>query len=152
MTQTGAPETLTLRLERTLRAPPDVVYRALTDPALVARWLGPEGSTATVERLDARIGGDFAVRIAFPGGPSVRLTGVYQVMDPPMLLAHTWGMEGSEDPVPQMVTFRLEPAADGTRLHLTHEGFVDRQDYEQNRSGWSDLLDRIETVLATIPR
>jgi uncharacterized protein YndB with AHSA1/START domain len=148
VTTTGAPETLILRLERTLRAPPDAVYRALTDPTLVARWLGPEGSTATVERFDARVGGDFAVRIDFPGGPSVRMTGAYQAVDPPTLLAHTWGMEGSKDPVPQVVTFRLEKAAGGTRLRLTHEGFVDREDYEQNRSGWDHLLDRIASLLA----
>lgn len=148
MATTGTPRTLTLRQVRTLRAPPEIVFQALINPSLVARWLGPEGSTTTVEHMEARVGGQFSVRIDLPGGPTVRMRGIYRTIEPPNALAFTWAMQGSEDPLPQVVTFRLAEDALGTRLHLIHEGFVDRGDLEQNRAGWDHLLDRLDALIA----
>ena len=38
-------------------APPALVFRAHTEPALLPRWLGPQGMTVTVERMELRDGG-----------------------------------------------------------------------------------------------
>ena len=59
---------LTLQIEgdlyvvvtRHFAAPPEAVYRAHTDPALVQKWmLGPEGWTMPVCQMDPRPGGKF---------------------------------------------------------------------------------------------
>jgi uncharacterized protein YndB with AHSA1/START domain len=42
---------------RTFDAPRELVFRAFVDPELVARWLGPHGTTITIERYEARDGG-----------------------------------------------------------------------------------------------
>lgn len=49
----------TIRLHRVLRAPPERIYRAFLDAAARVKWLPPEGFTAQVDQLDARVGGSF---------------------------------------------------------------------------------------------
>ena len=43
-------------LERTFNAPPELVWRTWTDPALLGRWYGP-GAETVVHRLDLKPGG-----------------------------------------------------------------------------------------------
>ena len=50
----GIPQVLT---ERELDAPRDLVYRAFTEPDLIAQWLGPRRYTITMDRYDLRDGG-----------------------------------------------------------------------------------------------
>lgn len=46
-----------LVLSRTFSAPRALVWRAMTDPAHVAHWWGPNGFTTTTEEMDFRVGG-----------------------------------------------------------------------------------------------
>lgn len=107
---------LTFELEESA----DKVWRALTTPALMARWLGPN---------DFR--GEVGARFTVGGAPSSSVMGAANdnatadcevlAMDEGRLLRLGW-REGLVDSV---VTFALEPGeAGGTRLRLTHDGFV----------------------------
>jgi len=51
--------TNTIQLHRVLRAPPERVYRAFIDPAAMSKWLPPNGFTATIHHMDAKVGGSF---------------------------------------------------------------------------------------------
>lgn len=143
MTSTDA---LVIELDRVLPAPPETVFRAITDAALLPRWMGPEGSTCTVEELELTLGGCLALRVTFPGGPSIRLTGYYEEIDPPRRLVHSWGTDDEE--ITSTVVWELEPVGSGTRLRLTHLGLTLPDDVEQNEAGWGHLLDRLETVVS----
>ncbi|GAA1896087.1 SRPBCC domain-containing protein [Asanoa iriomotensis] len=46
-------------------APPAAVYRALVDPAAIARWRAPDGMTAEVHEFEAREGGRFRVSLTY---------------------------------------------------------------------------------------
>jgi uncharacterized protein YndB with AHSA1/START domain len=48
-----------IRIEREFAAPRAAVFRAHVDPELVVRWLGPRDLEMTVDRWDARSGGEF---------------------------------------------------------------------------------------------
>jgi uncharacterized protein YndB with AHSA1/START domain len=103
-------------VERTIeiRAPQETVFRYFTDSRRFASWWG-EGS-----EIDPRPGG--RVRIRYPGG--VVASGEVLEIDPPRRIAFTYGYEGEGPPIPpggSRVTIRLEPAADGTAVHLRHE-------------------------------
>jgi uncharacterized protein YndB with AHSA1/START domain len=52
----GVPQIIT---ERELDAAPGLVYRAFTEPELIAQWLGPRKYTMTVDRFDLRDGGSW---------------------------------------------------------------------------------------------
>src|ERR1700755_1575240 len=48
-------------LTRTLSAGPALVSRAWLDPALVQRWMWPDGLATTGASIEARVGGRFSV-------------------------------------------------------------------------------------------
>ncbi|WGM39767.1 SRPBCC domain-containing protein [Caulobacter sp. NIBR1757] len=93
----------------------DKVWRALTTPALLARWLGPND-------FRAELGAKFSVGGA-PGAVNDNATADCEVLaiEEGRLLRLSW-REGDVDSV---VTFALEPGiCGGVRLRLTHDGFV----------------------------
>jgi uncharacterized protein YndB with AHSA1/START domain len=98
-----------------LDAPPGLVWRALTEPALVARWLGAND-------VEARIGRRFTVEPT-AGEPPVDCE-VIEV-EPDRRLSYRWrdGGEGAAA-LDTVVTWVLDPTPDGgTRLRLVHDGF-----------------------------
>jgi len=53
------PNLPTIRTVREFDATPDKVYRAFTDPELVAKWLGPREYPVKIDAWDARTGGNY---------------------------------------------------------------------------------------------
>ena len=80
------------------------VFRHLTDPAAMVRWMGQHAS------LEPRPGGTFAIDI---NGVPVR--GSYVEVDPPHRVVVTWGMAGNPDlpPGSTEVEFTLSPTSTG---------------------------------------
>jgi len=80
---TAAPGVPQVRTAREFDAPRDLVFRAFTEPELMAQWLGPRRLTMTVDRYDLRDGGTwryvhtddagnaFGFHGVFHGGPSI---------------------------------------------------------------------------------
>jgi len=145
---TGGDSGLGLVIDRRIPGPPALVFQALTDPTLYARWMGPSGSETVVDEMDVRPGGQLKFRVRFPGGPEFSLEGTYREVDPPWRLVHTWALVG--DPAETTVTFQLSEELGQTRLLLTHVGFLDRDDMGQNDAGWQHQLDRLAELLGTL--
>lgn len=139
-----------LEVERLLPGTPATVFRALTEPALYSRWMGPEGSSVTVDEMEPTEGGRLAFRVRMgDDGPEFGLHGTYREVDAPRRLVHTWAMTG-DDSV-STVTFDLFPHDDGTLLVLTHVDLVDEVDRDQNEGGWRHQLDRLARLLPDLP-
>ncbi len=133
------PVQLSLEVDRLVDARPETVFRLLTEPALYARWFGPDGSQVTVEEMDVRLGGRLELAIHIPAaGITVGIEGFYEVIEPVTRLVHTWRTLDEE--LVTTVTFGLEPQGTRTRLVVTHRGFVDPVDLESNQGGWVDHL------------
>jgi hypothetical protein len=62
----------TIRLHRVLRAAPERIYRAFLDADAMAKWLPPNGFTAKVLHMDARVGGTH--RMSFTNSARARVT------------------------------------------------------------------------------
>ena len=75
-----------LLFSRTFHAPRHLVWEAWTDPKHLSRWWGPDGFTASVERLDLRVGGGFLLTMLGPDGRSWPCKGVYREITPPSRL------------------------------------------------------------------
>jgi uncharacterized protein YndB with AHSA1/START domain len=121
-----------------LPAPPEEVFRHLTDPAAMIRWMGQH---ATLEPIP---GGAFQVDI---NGVPVR--GEYLEVDPPRRVLVSWGVAGSADMPPGAteVEFTLTPTAAGTRLRLVHRGLSAGQQ-EIHAMGWRHFLPRLASAAA----
>ena len=72
----AATTTSTIRLHRVLRATPERIYRAFLDADAMAKWLPPNGFTAKVHHMDARVGGTHRMSFTnFSTGRVTRLAG-----------------------------------------------------------------------------
>ena len=134
--------TTALTLQRTLDAPVERVWRALTDPAALTAWFWPERFDPSVE-VELRVGGRY--RIAGPGA-GIAAGGEYVTVDPPRRLVFTWRWDG--DPDETLVTVDLSADGAATRLTLVHERFATEAERDDHAKGWSDCLDRLPAWLA----
>ncbi|HEU5420667.1 MAG TPA: SRPBCC family protein [Streptosporangiaceae bacterium] len=53
------PELPVIRMARDFAATPEQLFRAHTDPALFAQWVGPDGMDTRIDQWDARSGGSW---------------------------------------------------------------------------------------------
>ncbi len=129
------------QLDRTIviGAPPAAVFKYFTDSARWAAWWGA-GST-----IDARPGGRVYVR--HPDGTEA--AGEVIDLTPPSEFAFTYGfVKGTPfPPGASRVTIRLEPAARGTRVQLTH-AFGEAGDRDHHVQGWRYQLSLFANVVA----
>jgi uncharacterized protein YndB with AHSA1/START domain len=81
--------------ERELDAPRDLVYRAWTDPALLAQWLGPRRLTMRVEAYDLRHGGAWRYVHVDTDGTEYVFRGVFHGDPTPDRMVQTFEFEGA---------------------------------------------------------
>ena len=62
----------TIRLHRVIKAPPERIYRAFTDPAAMCKWLPPHGFTGTMHHMEPKVGGTW--RMSFTNFALARST------------------------------------------------------------------------------
>lgn len=71
-------------ITREFDAPRDLVWKCMTTPALVKRWLlGPPGWTMPVCEIDLRVGGAYRYVWRNEAGSEMGMGGVYQEIVPP---------------------------------------------------------------------
>src|SRR6266702_8150528 len=63
---TEAHGTASTRNEKWIKATPEALYRAFTDPAALAVWLVPGDMTGEVHSFDYRVGGGYRVSLYYP--------------------------------------------------------------------------------------
>lgn len=104
---------------RRFAAPPDLVYRAHTDAALIQKWmLGPEGWTMPICINDARPGGKIRFEWTDGKGAGFYLTGEYIELEPNRRIVHVERMH-LPDPTPDNhVETRFERDGDGTLMTM----------------------------------
>jgi len=121
-----------------LPAPPAEVFRHLTEPAAMIRWMGQHATLKPVP------GGAFEIDI---NGVPVR--GQYLEIDPPHRVLVSWGVAGnpSMPPGATEVEFTLTPTPAGTRLRLIHRGLPPSQE-DIHAAGWQHFLARLTHATA----
>ena len=86
----AATATSTIRLHRVLRAPAERIYRAFLDADAMVKWLPPNGFTAKVQQLDARVGGAHRMSFTnFSTGKSHAFGGTYLELTPHERIRYT---------------------------------------------------------------
>ncbi|GAB1576259.1 SRPBCC family protein [Bordetella petrii] len=128
-------------VEREIPHPPEKIWRALTQPHLIAEWLMKNDFQPVVGHR-FNLNGDW-------GGT---LDCEVLAVEPPTTLSYTWNFP-NEDPaynLRSVVTFTLAPTTAGTRLRVEQSGFGpdQKQAYGGARAGWPQFLDKLEQVLA----
>jgi uncharacterized protein YndB with AHSA1/START domain len=130
-----------ISFEFDLRHRPQKVWRALTDPALLAQWLLPVADFSLEE------GKAFTFRRPPIGGWDGTVDCRMLEIEEHRKLSYVWR---AGDFVDTVLTFTLTPTAAGTRLSLVQSGFTQKQNAGGARYGWKlmgaqliQLLDRV---------
>ena len=141
--KTAPSQTETISFEYDLQHSPEKVWRALTDPALLAEWLLP------VFDLELEPGAAFTFRTQPHPGWDGSVDCRFLEIEPQRKLSYRWVVVDMDT----VVTFTLTPTASGTRLSLVQSGF--RPDQKQNfggaRYGWKLMGGKLVDLLARIP-
>lgn len=132
-----------LAFEFDLAHSPAKVWRALTDPALLAEWLLP------VVGFQPAPGARFTLQAPSQPEWNGRVDGRVLEVEPERKLSYAWTV-GDLDTV---VTFVLAPMATGTRLSLVQSGFTPQQkkNFGGARYGWRLMGGRLLELLARTP-
>ena len=142
--KTVASQTDSIAFEFDLLHSPEKVWRALTDPVLLAEWLLP------VVGFKPEPGAAFTFKTQpYPGWDGTVNCRTLEI-EADRKLSYTWVVGNMVDTV---VTFTLTPMASGTRLSLVQSGF--KPDQKQNfggaRYGWTLMGGKLVDLLARIP-
>jgi len=138
---TDQAETLTVTVERDFPHPPEKVWRALTQPHLIAEWLMPND-------FSAEVGHQFQLKGDWGGTLDCEVLEV----DPYETLSYRWDFpnENPDFDLRSIVTFTLTPTASGTNLRMEQAGFRPDQPraFGGAKYGWQQNFDKLEAVLA----
>ena len=88
----------TITMEREFDAPPEVLFRAFTDPDAMKVWYGPNGFTITVIAMDFRVGGQFRFTMHGPDGTDYPNRMIYREIVPSQRLVYLHGSDIDNDP------------------------------------------------------
>lgn len=124
-------------VEKRIEAPPEIVYRYLTESD---RWLRWQGVGAEIE---ANPGGLFAM--SMPNGQSAR--GEFVELVPNQRVVFTWGWIGHPGIPPGSTVVEIDLIADegGTLLTLTHKD-LPPDEIDIHLQGWQHYVPRLAEV------
>jgi len=125
-------------MEREIPHPPEKVWRALTQSALMEEWL-------MTNDFQPIVGHHFNLRTK----PMPHWNGVIDcevlVVEPCAALTYTWSASG----VDTVVSWTLTPTGKGTLLRMEQSGFGPEQEnnYQGATHGWQRFIGTLEQVL-----
>ncbi len=135
-------ESLVVRRETQIAAPPATVFAFLTDPEKILRWMGAEATT------EAHPGGIYLVNGVSRSGRNAR--GAFREVVPVHRLAYSFGWEGDEavPPGSSLIEIDLIERDGGTLLRMTQTGLPDAAQCANHARGWAHYLARLAVAAA----
>lgn len=143
------------RTSRTIKAPPETLYRAFTDPVALAAWQVPGEMTGKVHEFDARVGGGYRMSLFYPSSEQRyhgktaeredRFTARFEELTHPSKIVQTISFD-SKDPafsgeMTMSVTF--QERGDGTEVTILFERIPPGIRPEDNDAGTRSSLEKL---------
>ncbi|MCI4364175.1 MAG: SRPBCC domain-containing protein [Thermoplasmata archaeon] len=148
----------TVRVERTIRAPPERVFQAFLDPDLIQQWMTPGEFVIDRVSVDPKVGGKIQIAHSLKGVSYGGFEGEFVKIVPNRELVYRWAFVGTEPEKGEyhdsLVTVSLRPAPGGkTRVKVVHEKLADvrlraPKIFAQVVWGWNNSFDKLEKALA----
>ena len=143
------------RNSKFVKAPPEALYRAFTDPKALAAWLSPGEMTGKVYEFDARVGGGYRMSLFYPSSEQVyrgktseredRFTARFVELTPPTRIVQAITFD-SADPafsgeMTMVVTFEDRDGA--TEVIILFENIPFGIRPEDNEAGTQSSLEKL---------
>jgi uncharacterized protein YndB with AHSA1/START domain len=141
-----------VRLTREFDAAPAKVFRAHTDPALFAQWIGPRDTEARMHHFDCRTGGGYRYTMHRNGEEIAGFYGSFHEVRPAQLIVQTFTFEGMPDWVALERMIFEDLGGGRTRLVSTSlcDSFENRDGFVASgmESGVRDSFAKLDALLA----
>lgn len=146
-----------LVITRVFDAPPELVWKAWTEPEHFQRWWGPKDYTCPFCEMDFRVGGKYLNCMRSPEGQEYWSTGVYREIVPMERIVFTdcfadeqgnvvpathYGMS-SDFPLEMLVSVTLEDQDGRTKMTLKHSGLPATPEGQGAQQGWNESFDKL---------
>lgn len=138
---------------RWFNAPPALVFRAFTEPALLERWFCPSAEVAVrVMACDPRPGGRYRFVFSFPDGRTVPVVGEYRTVVPDERLVFTWTWEPPDPWAGTVTVVAVDFVATrgGTQVHVRHHQFATVDMKAPHEAGWLGTLERLDLLVVQL--
>ena len=135
-------------LHRVLKASPEKVYRAFSDPTAFSSWIPPYGFLCVVKQMDFKLGGSFKMSfINFSTGNGHSFGGNYLEMKPNEILKYIDKFDDPNLPGEMTTTVWFKKVMCGTELKIIQEGIPAAIPTEMCYLGWQESLDKLKKLV-----
>jgi uncharacterized protein YndB with AHSA1/START domain len=148
-----------VKLSRVFNTSVQHLFECFTQPELIARWWGPEGTSCPSAQAQLEVGGKYRFVMQGAAGEEPNVVhGEYLVVEPPERLVFTWAwedpaMEAAEAAEVTQVTLLFRPVGEKqAEVALTHELFLTAERASAHRDGWGSSLECLACVLEPASR
>ncbi len=152
---TDAHGTASTRNSKFIKAPPEALYRAFTDPAALAAWLAPGDMTGEVHRFDYRVGGGYQMSLYYPASETAvrgktkeredRYTARFVELTPPRRIVEAITFDSVDrafsGEMSMVVTFEAEDG--GTIVSIVFKDIPPGIRPEDNEAGTRSTLEKL---------
>lgn len=104
-------------ITRTLDAPRELAWEAMTNPRHIVKWWGPSGFTTMIEKMDFRVGGVWEHTMISPDGTRYPNHSIFKEITPPSKLVYD---HGDGERILFESTITLQETSGGTLITLRH--------------------------------
>lgn len=140
-----------ITLHRVLKATPEKVFRAFSDPSAYANWIPPYGFLCSVNHMDFKVEGSYKMSfINFSTGSEQSFGGKFLEIKPNELIKHTDIFDDPNLPGEMTTTFWFNQVSCGTELKILQEGIPSVIPTEMCYLGWQESLDKLKKLVEPV--
>lgn len=140
--------TNSVTLHRVLKASPEKVFRAFSDPNAQAAWLPPYGFLCKVHEFDFREGGSYRMSfINFSTGNAHSFGGNFLEIKSNEFIKNTDKFDDPNLPGEMITSVWLKKVSCGTELKVLQEGIPSVIPTEMCYLGWQESLDKLKMLV-----
>jgi uncharacterized protein YndB with AHSA1/START domain len=131
-------------LHRVLKASPEKLFRAFSDPIALSSWLPPYGFLCVSHQFDFKAGGNYKMTFTnFSTGNGHSFGGEFLEIKPGEFLKYSDKFDDPNLPGEMTTSVWLKKVIGGTELRITQEGIPSMIPVEMCYLGWQDSLDKL---------
>ena len=135
-------------LHKVLKAKPEKVFRAFTEPLAMASWFPPYGFLCTVHEMNVKEGGSFRMSFHnFSTGNGHSFGGKYVEIKPNEFIKFSDRFDDPNLPGEMTTSVWLKKVSVGTELKILQEGIPEVIPVEMCYLGWQECLDKLTRLV-----
>jgi uncharacterized protein YndB with AHSA1/START domain len=132
--------TAVLIVRRSIRASPERIFDAWTQPQYLKQWWGPKSVECIDAEVELRVGGRYRIANQFPDGKILWISGEFEAIERPQRLVYTWRV-GTAEAAAERVTVTFEARGETTEVVVMHERIPTDAMRDMHEQGWVGCLD-----------